>query len=67
LSSACLGHHKGDKSTGNVDPFMYQDRSLDMLECRPLDQLAIRNAELEFVGWDAQGERYTEELPSPWA
>jgi hypothetical protein len=46
---------------------MKEDRSLDALERPPLGELPVGDAQFEFVGGDAQGECYSEELPSAWA
>jgi hypothetical protein len=72
LKSGFLGprsprHDERDERPHEVDPLMQQDRSLDALERRPLGELPMGDAEFEFVGGDAQGERYPEELPSSWA
>lgn len=67
LGSVSLRRDERDQCTHEVDALMQKDWPLDALECRPLGELPIGDAELEFVGRDAQGERYAEELFPSWA
>jgi hypothetical protein len=67
LRPGALSDDVTDECRRDVEALMKEDRSLDALERCPLGELPIGNTELEFVGGNAQGERYSEELPSAWA